>query len=534
MDKNMMSVPFFRDNILSNIYHNFKFYLEYDNFFAAVLAVAVASLAMVFIVGRFCKSKEYSLLSNEAYYFSVSKNTDKLALALLLFSFVLYTINIFSLNGTIFGAYDTMNIDNIRSMQRGVKPVFDSVRFSPLHNIDYNLVYALTHNFRVIDYWVIIKQFLCLFLMYKFFDFVPVGRRLCMLAVINFLPAVFWVNNAIFGEQNTLIFMLLSFLCLKCRDNKLKTVNLLGFALFMNAAIYTKESNTLIYGGILAFLVLRRVFAEEITLRSFLHPFKTLSEMPLEFILFGTLLIYSIAYLLQSNLLTDGAYLRHNYHALSVLLKIYGFELIIAAVAVIMLAINLAKSGDYLLKGIIIGSIMMVFVLVFYLQISGYPEYYKTWYLYLPAIFFTAYVFINIPRKFLLPLTAVALFCSLVLNCRLYNREEGQSRYELAEFIITQSDKPIVLCVDSKNVKDSWKAESFNSALKYVYPEGKILFRTNHKFRPVLAEENDEFFRFENGECQAGDLVIINKLDNNSAKEENIRYENRIYQVYQM
>ena len=323
----MITEPLFQDNILSNIYHNFQFYFGYNHFSTAVLAVIGLNLLAVLAVRMFFNLKTYQLLPAEKYYIALGNKKDIFSAALFFLSLSLYVINVFSLNGTIFNAYDTMNIDSIQNMQRGIKPIFDSVRFSPLQSIDFNIIYAVTHNFRVVDCWTIIKQILCLCLMYKFFDFVPVYKRLVMLAVINLLPAVFWINNAIFSEQNTLIFILLSFFSLRCGGNSYKTINLIGFILFMNLAIYTKETNIFIYAGMLISFVLHRVFTGEIVLKSFLHPFRTLSQMPLEYILFCAMLIYSIMYLLQSNLLTDGAYLKHNHRSLLELLKIYSFDI---------------------------------------------------------------------------------------------------------------------------------------------------------------------------------------------------------------
>lgn len=67
---------------------------------------------------------------------------------------------------------------------------------------------------------------------------------------------------------------------------------LLWFALWANLAIYTKETNIFVYFGILLYLVLAKVWAGKITLRSFLSPFKTVAGMPAEYILFWSMLLF--------------------------------------------------------------------------------------------------------------------------------------------------------------------------------------------------------------------------------------------------
>ena len=196
-----MREQWFCDNIIAGIGRNFAFYFGYRNLILYVLFILVFNILNILIIKYFFKKADYAFVAAESYVFDGGKKSDKSALVVLIISFCLYVVNIFSLDGTVFNAYDTMNISNIQNMRYGVKPVFDSVRFTPAGSIDHNVVYAITSNYRLIDCWNIIKQALVLFLLYRFFAFVPVAKRLVMLAVINFIPAVFWINNIIFSEQ---------------------------------------------------------------------------------------------------------------------------------------------------------------------------------------------------------------------------------------------------------------------------------------------------------------------------------------------
>lgn len=127
--------------------------------------------------------------------------------------------------------------------------------------------------------------------------------------------------------------VLLSLTALQKYDGRHGLRQLLWFALWANLAIYTKETNIFVYFGILLYLVLAKVWAGKITLRSFLSPFKTVAGMPAEYILFWSMLLFSAGYLLLSNLLTDGAYVRHHHQELPTLLAINAAELCLAAAA---------------------------------------------------------------------------------------------------------------------------------------------------------------------------------------------------------
>lgn len=530
----MLELPWFNDNILKSVFDNFIYYFSYRHLYAYVLFLVLFNILNVLLIKYFFNRYDYVSSSETSYAFSCRTAGEKTALSALIIAFFLYVINVFSLDGTVFNAYDTMNIDNLHNMMRGVKPVFASVRFTPIASIDHNIVYAITQNYRVIDCWIVIKQAICLFLLYKFYDFVPVERRLFVLSAITLIPAVFWVNNIIFSEQNTLIFILCSFMCLKRYNQGKSAAMLFAFAVFANLAVYTKESNILLYAGILMFFVLRRIFREEIVLKSFLSPLKTLAAMPVEYLLFCNMLVFSIFYLLTRDLLTDGVYLTHNHRKILELLQIYWLELAVNLAALFLFVIQMPKAGNLLQKGIICGSALISFFIVFYFQIGGYPDYHKTWYLYLPAVFCTGYFFSYLGKKAFLLFFVPFVICSVYKDYQIGNLEEGKSRHELADYIISQGSETSWF-VDKANVSDSWKFECFNAALKYVYPSGELVFKTNHDFRPVMGTTNDSFFMTVKSEKAAkDDYVIVHKNDITCFSDKNMSliYENDFYQVY--
>lgn len=242
----MIEIPWLRSDVAANIRNNFAFYFGYERFglYAACVAAVIVLNCMAV---KFFFAGEYRFSAGDRRFFFNRKDKSELAgTAALAFSFLLYALNLFSLELSVFGNYDQMVVNNILDMRRGLQPVFTSMRFNPAAGIDHNIIYGITHHYALIGGWVLLKQALCLWLLYRFFVFVPAARRLFMLAAVNFLPAVFWVNGIVYSEQNTLIFVLLSLTALQKYDGRHGLRQLLWFALWANLAIYTKETN--LYG----------------------------------------------------------------------------------------------------------------------------------------------------------------------------------------------------------------------------------------------------------------------------------------------
>ncbi len=172
----MFSPPYFRSNILEHIWNNFMFYFGYGNFFAYAMVVTAVLFVNALFAGCFFKNEGYFSKTQPHFCFDGGKFSDRFCCGLLLLSFGLYVGNILSLDLTIFGNYDQMQTHNIGDMRRGQMPIFDSLRFNPTAGIDHNIIYGISHNYLIVACWNILKQMLCLWLLYCFFDFIPVAR----------------------------------------------------------------------------------------------------------------------------------------------------------------------------------------------------------------------------------------------------------------------------------------------------------------------------------------------------------------------
>ncbi len=175
------------------------------------------------------------------------------------------------------------------------------------------------------------------------------------------------------------------------------------------------------------------------------------------------------------------------------------------------------------------------YYVVFHLQIACFPDRYKTWYMYLPSVFCTAYLFVNVKDRRLL----AAFFVPLMLwsawqNGRIRSREEGTDRRELAEFVASVADRPAVFFVSGKDSDDLWKLECFDSALKYAVGGNDIRFKTDMEIpsakRQILTGEN--YYGIRREAPAEGDYAVIRR--NEEKRPENCGetvWQNRVYEV---
>ncbi len=528
----MHEIPFLRDNILDNIWNNFRFYFMYDGFIWYFLFTLIF-LAFNCLIVRFCFFGE-NIRINYNNIKQDSPNTT--AKVIFVLSVALYIINIFSLDLGIFNNYDQMVSNNISDMHRGTLPIINSMRFNPIAGIDHNIVYGISHNYIAVAIWVILKQLLCLGLMYVCLTGLSPTRRLVMLAVINFLPAIFWVNSIVYSEQNALICVFISLYFMKKIAKKIEFGTLFGFAFFVNLALYTKETNILFYFGILLFLVLTKVFNEQITLKSFVTPIKTLRNMPVEYLLFISMLLFSIYYFLLRDLLTDGAYVRHHQKDLGQLVEINALEILICIIAIIaFLRKMFNRQGQSLClmeEGTLLGSVLILVFVIFYIRIACFPDTYKTWYMYLPCIFMTYYIFQNSNKSLFFVIPAVVI-ASAGINISVWNKETGKDRAQLAFIAASLQPRIFYVCLNDNN--ELWKFECFNSAMKYLYPDTQITFKTNYTIKPKL-NDNTVYFPTKQAEPQTGEYIIVNKQFKNDcfSPYSELIFENKSYQIYKM
>lgn len=178
----MIEIPWLRSDVAANIRNNFAFYFGYERFglYAACVAAVIVLNCMAV---KFFFAGEYRFSAGDRRFFFNRKDKSELAgAAALAFSFLLYALNLFSLELSVFGNYDQMVVNNILDMRRGLQPVFTSMRFNPAAGIDHNIIYGITHHYALIGGWVLLKQALCLWLRLIF-------CRRCSGSTASFIPS---------------------------------------------------------------------------------------------------------------------------------------------------------------------------------------------------------------------------------------------------------------------------------------------------------------------------------------------------------
>lgn len=125
----------------------------------------------------------------------------------------------------------------------------------------------------------------------------------------------------------------------------------------MNLAIYTKETVILFYAGLLAVDVLYLVFRGTVKPASFLHPFKTAKELPLEFIMFQSMAVFAFIYLLFGLGIESNQYV--SAHISDEAWKKYYLEIFVCFSA--LTALVSSQKATPLLLGLLGGSLVLLF-----------------------------------------------------------------------------------------------------------------------------------------------------------------------------
>lgn len=531
----------FNSGVFRSVYDNWLNYLTADNMYVYA-AVAVAFLFLAWLPFKFAAVNDYRpFMPAEKLFFDRSRISDWSGAVLLAFSFAAYVTVMFCQEMSVFNNFDMMTIDFITSLKQGVKPVFGEWRFTPLSGFDYNFLFAVTNNGCVIAVYIMLKQLLCLFLLYKAFAFVPAAKRLVMLALVNFIPSVFWMNNVIFQEQNILIFVLLSLLALNKYQQTSKPRFLLWFVLAMNVALYIKETTVLFYAGLGAWLVLNAVFCEKITFWSFRHPLKTIKTLPVEWLMFWSMFVYS-TYLKLAEPIFDNRYLYSHARSLAETAIVYKTELALAAAALLIMAVKFVRcrfsAMNLFGEGGVLGCAFIVVYVVFRLHIVPASDYLLSYYLYLPAVFCTLYIFSDLSNKVLWGLAAAGILTwSAKVNYDVWQAQQGKDRRQMAEFIIAGAkDNNMSIFIRSKELIDFqwWKTTGWISALKYAAPDSKLKFKTDIPLYRFYLPASDKYFETVAGQPEGGDYVLVNVKDEPDyvPDKSEVVCENASYRLY--
>lgn len=522
----MFTPPLFEDNILSTLWRNFSFYFNdgyWGYFFLTIMG-------LVFLQFLWIKLRPAFLtFPNKIYRFNL--HIDYLPLIFFILAFVCLCLITYAQEMSLFANFDLMSIGTTVTFAEGKGTGISDIRFSPFANVELNLFYAISHNLYVVSFLVLTETALLLYLLYLLFDFVPVSRRLCALALVGIYPALVWINNPIFPERLMLIFICLSLLMLKKYLTCPKTRYLMGFCLLMNLAIYTKETVILFYAGLLGCELLYLIYRGQITPTSFLHPFKTAKTLPLEYMMFFSMGLFAFIYLLFGLGINSNQYV--SAHINSEAWKKYYLEFFICFCAVISLIFS--KKFSVLLFGFGAGAWMILLFVAWKLGI--YNENNAPYYAIVSGIFGLFLVFYTLEKKLLLSLFGLAFLVMAILqNYSLFKKQSGESYYDAAKFISSLASKqnplPIFVKDSLEGKYESYIIDCYRSAYKFYFPHKNIVFKTNSD--ADLLGNVLKFPLIYQATPKTGDIYVLNKIYNEDSDRYELLYENANFKIFRV
>ncbi len=554
----MINEPLFENDIIPTILRNFNNY-----FFGQIWYVYVILLGMLMYAAyrQVCKkscSSCRNLFPGPVAGFDPRSPKDLSALLFLLISFAIYGTVTLMQDDSLFNNPDLMSLNTIRPLNDGIPAFYGIVRMCPISFFDLNALYAATHNFNIINIYILIKQGLILWLFYRFLNFLSPARRLSTIGIIQLVPAVFWLNNIIFPEQNIIIFILASLLCLRNFSNGRQS-GLWGFTVFTLLAIYSKETVVLFYGGILMFAVLYDVYCEKIKPNDFLHPFRLSARLPVETMIFLCCLSFAIFYLFNTIELKDNVYIVFRQTDLDRLLKLYKFEIVIIILAWLIAVKKFLYREKFdnpvCNEGLLFGASFTLAVIIFKLRVAPIFEHLelKSYYALLADIFGIIYIARNIRSpRWLGMFFGIILLYSWPSNLTIAAAEAGKARREAAEFLssVIRRENHLSYMLSEHTGETDWIKENWNAALLYYHPDAELILKMPtlaqdnivNKFSQEMYAQNKKYLSTIKGEDipVSGDYFVIrtNAFDKDIHVIKDIPhdlvFENKLFRIYKI
>lgn len=556
----MFEKPLLQDDIWNNLLLFNRVYLTSSPWLIWMgIVFFVLACAVLLLRKSLLSADSYSTAANSnVFVFDKRQKNDWLGATALVLALALTAARMFCAENSLFENFDLMAVNTTRTMWHGLEAVFDEFRIAPFSFWYLSSLYAVTQNIYLIKVFVLAQLILAFVLLYHLFDSILAAKRLFMLALFALSPAMFSTANVIYVERDMLIALAASLIFAKkyCRTRNFGAF--LGFLFFMTVAIYTKETCCLFFGGILAASVLWNIWAENITLKTFLHPFKTIKTFPVEFITALNLFLYATVYfiLMQPQM----SYASQNSFEPAFLLSYYKFELALLAAAAALCAFycykmrNIPINPLFRNSGFLCGALFLAGGIIFAVKIAPTSPhlYEKTYYLVLTVLFSLSYLFEHLQtKKALWVLALILVTYSLHEDLRQYRGEIGVYYRETAEFLAQKLDKEqknIIFIAEQQFERKNltfFVAQSYSSAYKYYFKDYPIIMKSptslflfnfafgQNSIMPLL------FFQVIPNQKvpAAGDWLILNKNESypdieKAVSEQTPDFENKLFKVY--
>lgn len=557
----MLQEPLFQPDILSTIIRNFTFYFSRSQWYLYALGlVAVLSLCICFL--KYIKaSREAYLFSAPSYKFNSASYKEIASLFFCLMCFAVYCLNIFLLDNSLFNNTDLMSINTTGMFQKGVTVSFSVARLNPVASYDLNIIYAITHNFNLVNCYIILKQIIILLLLNSFLNFIPFTKRTLLLSAIILLPSLFWLNNIIFAEQDLLIFMLAGFIFLRHFTHSGKFIYLWLFSISSLLAVYTKENAVIFYGGLLIFATLHHIYTGRINYSNLFRPIRLAREFPVETILFFLCCSFAGFYLFLTFGIKDNFYVTAHRTDNFSLFRLYAYEIILTIIAWIITLIKLVRKEKFanilFNEGLLFAGTLVLLFTIYILQMYPLTPHaaHKSYYLLLSGIFSIIYIIRNLHNAYTLTAILLAsISASTYIDYQFHLKENGRYYRQMAEFFGEETNhrQPLTIAFATHSENNPWIYETWSTALKYYFPDRditiKFTYPNNTKIPPTSLKIYDLMFkaaqstRISSKNYTSGDLYIVKKTSEGYSSDIDIVkkfnpilvFENKIFEVYEL
>ncbi|MBR2300203.1 MAG: hypothetical protein IJ870_06515 [Alphaproteobacteria bacterium] len=553
----MITEPLFQKHILDQIFNTFDRYLFVDNWILQYLG----ALFIIYLCYKVLTYKSVAFYPNflptENYPVSLKQKDTLYAFVFLCSCFFIYSLSLYFRELTFFNNIDTMGRNTMHLLQKGVTPMWGiNGRLSPVAFWDVNIIYAVTHNFKLINIYIILQTLFIVYLLNSLLNFIPQPKKEIIIGLFILSPVFFWVNLITYPEKWLLIYVIGSLIFLKkYTQNTSNPTNLWYAILLTNLALYTKENTILLYFGILVYSVLYNIYIEKINLSSFIHPLRTCRQLPLETLLFISLLIFAHFWLENVYMIIDSPYLILREKTIIDCLKVYYFELFIILSACILCFKHILQNKSYiLLNGLILGSCFLAIFTVFIAKMAPITSQMesKPYYLILAYMVCLIYLlsFLKNKKMWFLFVSAILVYITL-RNIQIEQKEEGRSYREVAQFLISKNKEQLNLFISQGSEPIVWCFGIWSTVYKYYWPNKKIHFftsgfdkdiETSKVFIPGWNNEYKIFHPINYKKLPSqGDFYIIKKTEAFKFDKTLIRdlpqqkvFTNKFFEVYEI
>lgn len=558
----MFEKPLLQDNIWDNFLHfNYTYFTTraWPMCLGIVLAVLIVCL---FFLRNCLRNKQLytGVFAGEIFKFNKKSLSDWLGLLAVAIVIIFTEVYMYTGENSLFENYDLMAINTTRSMRFGLVASFDYIRVIPLASWYLSTLYAITQNILAIKFFVVLQIIFMAWSLYVFFNYIPVAKRLVMIAILLFMPTVLQTSNIIFPERDMVIVLMLGLIFARkyCVSHKLIWAAL--FIFFVNVAFYTKETCITFYFGILLTSIFYNIIKGRIVMASFVRPWRIIMEMPLEFLIGVSLFCYTVIYeLLQGE---ENFYISANNQSIWQQLVNYRMELTVLGaamgIAIYRMIKNFNISTNPLFRsGLLIGAFCSAALIVVILKLSPSTPHLagKSYYMLVSTIFALAYLFEYISCQWILRgLSVLLVVYSAYMNMMYYRQSKGEYYRQVAEFLAEHTIKNrsnMLFVMEGPYATKSlwqWIVETWSTAYRYYFNDRIFVIKSDVHYldRSVANKINlynhipEIYFPMVPAPLPIkGDWLVINK-NNQTAKAVNLRkdykdnlvYENALFEVY--